>query len=338
MGVCGLLLMLSLSFTFSPKRVGVTVNDDYFEIVTYKSKVSDVLMELELNLREEDKVVPELTDKVRNNSTIEIVRAKEYIIFHDGVKTVVYNPEPNLEEILENAGITISDLDIVEYSDLETDWNIHITRVVEDYEIQNTRIFFHEQRIANSQMFRGQTNVIQQGSEGLKEQTYKVIYHDGVIEKKILVEEKIIKEKQDRIVEYGTIETISRGGIELVVRRALTVQATAYCSGVEGTGCPVDSRGWTVCTGPYANGYTSIGWKAIAGTGTRENPHLVAVDPRIIPLRSLLYIDGMGYAIAADVGSAIKGNRIDILMETHDQAWWFGRRNGIRVYVIDRVL
>lgn len=336
MGGVGFLLILTLSLVFGPKKVSVIVDNEIYEIITFKSTVKDVLGELNLNLREEDRINIELTAKLKNNLTIQIDTAEQYIIYHDGKETIVLYPDPELDVILALANIELGELDIVE-GDLEQEKKIYITRVKEEIVTETARIFFQEKRVANNDMLRGQTRILQQGHEGVKELTYKVVYHDEKQVEKTLLEERIVKEKQDRIVEYGTIEAISRGGRLLAVRRMLTVTATAYCSGVSGTGCPVDHRGWTQCTGPYANGYTSIGWPAIAGNGSRENPHIVAVDPSRIPLRSLLYIEGLGFAYAADVGSAIKGNRIDILMPTHYEAWRFGRQTRV-VYIIDREL
>lgn len=61
---------------------------------------------------------------------------------------------------------------------------------------------------------------------------------------------------------------------------------------------------------------------------------LVAVDPRVIPLGSRLYIQGYGYAIADDVGGAIKGNRIDLAFESLGGAMQFGVRK-VTVYIVD---
>ena len=74
--------------------------------------------------------------------------------------------------------------------------------------------------------------------------------------------------------------------------------------------------------------------------GTRARVGAVAVDPRVIPLGSKLYIESMdgfasyGYATAEDTGGAIKGNRIDLFYSTSSQARNFGRRN-VKVYVLD---
>lgn len=61
---------------------------------------------------------------------------------------------------------------------------------------------------------------------------------------------------------------------------------------------------------------------------------LVAVDPNVIPLGTRLYVSGYGYAIADDIGGAIKGNKIDLAYDSHSEAIQFGRRN-VTVYILD---
>lgn len=126
---------------------------------------------------------------------------------------------------------------------------------------------------------------------------------------------------------------LARGGRTLAYTRAFSVTATAYCNGTPASGCPIDSRGRSTCTGSYNDGFTATGMPAIAGDGTETSPHIVAVDPRIIPLGSRLYIDGYGFAVAADTGGMIKGNRIDLLMDTHQSALKFGRKQ-LQVYLL----
>lgn len=96
-------------------------------------------------------------------------------------------------------------------------------------------------------------------------------------------------------------------------KRKLTMEATAYEPGPHSNG-------------PWATGYTSSGLKAGYG--------VVAVDPKVIPLGTRLYIEGYGYALAGDVGGAIKGNRIDLCFATVDECYQFGRRDVV-VYVLD---
>ena len=70
-----------------------------------------------------------------------------------------------------------------------------------------------------------------------------------------------------------------------------------------------------ICCGSWADGLTV--------SGVPAEPGIVAVDPNVIPLGSALIIDGTEY-LAADTGGSIKGNRIDICMESHTAALDFG--------------
>lgn len=60
---------------------------------------------------------------------------------------------------------------------------------------------------------------------------------------------------------------------------------------------------------------------------------LIAVDPDVIPLGTSLYIEGYGYAVADDIGGAIKGRRVDLGMNSHGEAIQFGRRDVV-VYIL----
>ena len=71
------------------------------------------------------------------------------------------------------------------------------------------------------------------------------------------------------------------------------------------------------CCGAYATGLTKSGTTVTEG-------RTIAVDPKVIPLVSRVYIDGYGVFIAEDVGSAIKENKIDIAVGNHEQALKLG--------------
>lgn len=85
-----------------------------------------------------------------------------------------------------------------------------------------------------------------------------------------------------------------------------------------------------------ASAYSAFdpGNSSYTATGSYLRKGLVAVDPRVIPLGTRLYIPGYGNAIADDIGGAIKGNRIDLAFDSHGEAIQFGRQN-ITVYIID---
>jgi len=60
---------------------------------------------------------------------------------------------------------------------------------------------------------------------------------------------------------------------------------------------------------------------------------IIAVDPKAIPLGTKVYVEGVGLAIALDTGGAIKGNKIDILVDGEQKAKTFGRKQ-LQVWVI----
>jgi 3D (Asp-Asp-Asp) domain-containing protein len=85
-----------------------------------------------------------------------------------------------------------------------------------------------------------------------------------------------------------------------------------------------------------ATAYTSqddgVGNRTYRGNELRRG--LAAVDPRVIPLGTRLYIKGYGFAIADDIGGAIKGNKIDLAFENHADAIQFGVQK-VTVYILN---
>jgi len=94
---------------------------------------------------------------------------------------------------------------------------------------------------------------------------------------------------------------------------------TAYTAGPESTG---------KSPGHPAYGITSSGAPAVEGV-------TIAVDPSVIPIGSRVYIEGLGYFVAQDTGSAIKGKRIDVFMNDVGEALQFGVKKGVRVAVVE---
>ena len=79
------------------------------------------------------------------------------------------------------------------------------------------------------------------------------------------------------------------------------------------------------------SGFTSSGSRTIRDPNGYST---IAVDPRVIPMGSKVYVEGYGYAIAADTGSAIKGNIIDVFFNTEAEVFNWGRRN-VKIRIIN---
>ncbi|MGG5765199.1 MULTISPECIES: cell wall-binding protein EntA [Bacillus cereus group] len=93
--------------------------------------------------------------------------------------------------------------------------------------------------------------------------------------------------------------------------RELTVEATAYTAH------------------PSENGGT-YGGRVLTAMGhdltANPNMKMIAVDPKVIPLGSKVWVEGYGEAIAGDTGGAIKGNRIDVLLGSDSASQKWGRK------------
>jgi 3D (Asp-Asp-Asp) domain-containing protein/uncharacterized protein YabE (DUF348 family) len=157
----------------------------------------------------------------------------------------------------------------------------------------------------------GTTKVIDPGKAGLSEVAYSVVRtFDRRSVHRTALASRVLRAPRARIVaegigEYAALSSLAERGIVGTLKlatSALSVVATAYTAGCSG------------CSGITASGRP-------AGHG------IVAVDPRLIPLGTRMYIPGYGHAVAGDTGGAIRGSRIDLGMNSNAQAMQFGRRS-----------
>jgi 3D (Asp-Asp-Asp) domain-containing protein len=156
----------------------------------------------------------------------------------------------------------------------------------------------------------GRLQKAQSGKPGEVRRTYQVVRRNGKpIAKKLIKEERI--EPEPILFLMGKSGyTTSRSSFGR--GRVMVMEATAY-----------DPSPATIGRG--ATGRTAMGLVATYGH--------VAVDPRVIPMGSLVFVEGYGFAIASDKGSAIKGNRIDLCYDSRATALSFGRKK-VKVHLL----
>jgi len=115
---------------------------------------------------------------------------------------------------------------------------------------------------------------------------------------------------------------------------ATAVESAGTISGYEYSKMIVMSA--TAYTADYASTGKNPGdaYFGITASGTTARVGAVAVDPKVIPLGTALYIEGYGYATAEDTGGAIKGNKVDLFFDTAWEVDVFGRQQ-LKVYVLE---
>ncbi len=162
----------------------------------------------------------------------------------------------------------------------------------------------------------GQEQVVTEGVNGVAEETVKVVYYGGEEYLRKTIDQQITTAPVNKVVKRGVAKTVDTPQGSVPYSQMITMNASAYTAGPESTG-----------KNPGDAGYARTATGAVAQRG------VVAVDPSVIPLGTELYIEGYGFATAADTGGAIKGNKIDLCFDSLDEALNFGRRN-VNVYIL----
>lgn len=270
------------------KDVKIVLQNGYeLTVLTAKSTISEILDENNIILDENQKTVPDYSEKITAGSVIKIVD-KSYNevqiakVSEEGVQTT-------LDELLNNYA-PITEKIVTEQVEIPYET---ITKNIAGTSTDTTN------------------RVLQQGKNGLKEVTYKIKYQNEVEIEKIQLSENIIKQPVNKIVQVNKVVT-SRSGITSRTTPSTTVSSnvsgqiykiTAYCSCAK-------------CCGK-TNGITAMGTKATAG-------RTVAASSKFA-FGTKLNINGHTYTVE-DRGGAIKGNKIDLYVNSHAEALAWGVR------------
>lgn len=149
----------------------------------------------------------------------------------------------------------------------------------------------------------GEEKVLEEGSDGKRVKIIKVTTTlNGEEYNRVVISVETTAPHDKKILRGTKIvwKTLSTSDGEIKYWKKLRVYATHYDSR-----CPGCSE-WTA-------------------TGMRAGKGVIAVDPKVIPLRSKVYIPGYGVAIAGDTGGAIKGNIIDLGFDDARTSGWTAR-------------
>lgn len=302
------------------KSVKVNIDGEEQVLVSYKSTVEDILEDNGIEVAEKDKLEPAPGTKVKSNEEINIKRAVPVQLSVAGQTISLDTAEDTIEDLLVaeqdylcDNNIECKEEDIVEPSReaaIDSGMNISITKVDIEEVVEAEVMPFNSSEVVDYEKDVSYSEVTTPGIDGEKEVTYKVVKHDGEVISKEEVNQRPTKPAQDQVVTKGGSQFIASRGGDIKVKEKLVMQATAY-SGHNNT-----------ATGRRP----VIASEGVIGT--------IAVDPRVIPLGSLVYVTGYGKAIASDTGGAIKGNIIDVYLGSTSECNRWGRKNNVQVGII----
>ena len=220
--------------------------------------------------------------------------------------------ETTVGSLIDEMGITLNENQVVRESTENATMDgkiISIDTVTYATETHTERIDYNVKYVDVQFVPRGQEQVHFKGSSGESTTTYNIKYVNGEVAEKTMVSEAVTKSPLTQVVYRGVGGTITIGGKSYSYSHYIDCKTTVYClEGITASGKPV--------------GYD-----------------VIAVDPRVIPLGTQVYVDDpytyVGFRTAADTGGAIKGNFIDIWFKKGDPKFsTYGVRSA-RVYILD---
>ncbi|HHV19278.1 MAG TPA: DUF348 domain-containing protein [Thermoanaerobacterales bacterium] len=305
-GIVVIFLTGATIYTTLEKEVTIREGDKSFKVATFTKTVGELLENKDIALDPEDVVMPSPGTKLREGMQITIKRAFPVKINVDGEEITIKTQPNAVVNLLAKAEISLGEKDKIQpgLCDYITGTDqITITRVDQRVTTEIKTIPYEIVSRKDFSLSLGEKKVAQKGEEGQEEvKTIEILENGKVVS--TTTESKILKAPKSQIVLTGTVQLASRGGVDFSYTEKRRMLATAY---------------------------THTGNRTATGTITRVG--VVAVDPKVIPLGTKLYIDGYGFARAEDTGGAIKGDKIDLFLNTAEETKRFGRR-WVTVYIL----
>lgn len=301
-------------------------NEETRELTTRQDLVGEFLEENEIEVGEFDRVNMLLEDELYDDAEVIVRKGRMITLNIDGHIEIITTTKKTIREAFDEVGVSVSETDIVEPAlDSEVVHNMEITviRVSCEEITEDAQIPFTTKEISDNTLEKGKKKVKTKGENGIKRTVYSVTKKDGVETERTVISETVVKEPVQQVIRVGTKakakkttkkSVVTNAGTTLNYSKKLTVTATAY------TAAP--------------------GKKTASGRVAQYG--VIAVDPKVIPLGTKLYVESTddgkswqyGYCVAGDTGGAIKGNKIDLYFNSRNECLKFGRKSAI-LYVLE---
>lgn len=269
-----------------------------------------------------------------NGNDLRLSAGQEVVIRYQGETLHTVSQSETVQELLRRMDVQPSPLEMVSVAFLEDAVEVGIDSEFVFYE-RVSSVTEHETVYQdNPQKPDWYEAVIQEGSDGTYTEVYEVIYQDGEETGRQLID--VVDSKPvNTVIERGTIPNFANNADPVA-----NIETNA-----DGTGVITLANGETVTfnqvrtmRGTAYTAFENSKVDDVTATGTIVRPGVVAVDRRVLPLGTKVYVvsnDGAyayGFAIAEDTG--VRGNSIDLYMETYDACIQFGVRD-CTVYILD---
>jgi uncharacterized protein YabE (DUF348 family) len=272
--------------------------------------VGEALHRVGLTLYLADGVRPGLGDRMSAGLHVYVDRSIPVTVHLDGRTLRTRTHRERVDEVLADLGVVLTGQDYtIPALDMPLGENatIRVVRVSERFLIEQEPIPFDTLWQPDPDLEIDHQRVLQEGARGVLERRIRVRYEDGHEVTRAMDDEYVAVPPADKILGYGTkivVRTLNTASGPVEYWRVIRMLATSYSAGTAGT----------PRTSP---------WYGHTATGMKMRHGIVAVDPRVINLRSRVYVPDYGTGIAGDTGGAIKGRRIDLGYDDDNLVLWY---------------
>ncbi len=294
------------------RAIPFTLHEDGRATTLYTTAptVGEALRQAGLTLYLADNVQPGLGERVSAGRHVYVDRSIPVAIQVDGRTFRTRTHREHVDEVLADLSVVLTGQDYTIPTldaPLGKDTTIRVIRVSERFLIEQEPVPFESVWQPDPDLEIDHRRVLQEGARGIFERRIRIRYEDGHEVARAVEDEYVAVPPTTKIFGYGTkivVRTLDTPSGPVEYWRVLRMLATSYSASTAGT--PKTSSWY---------GYTATGMKMRRG--------IVAVDPRVINLRSEVYVPNYGIGIAGDTGGAIKGQRIDLGYDDDNLVLWY---------------
>ena len=294
------------------KNIALKIDGNEQQLTTNATDVATLLQNENVQLGEMDRITPSLETILNEGDQIEIIRAFPVTIEVDGRTYPFQTTYHNVANILAEAGIGLVGLDytIPEInSTIQENGVIQVVRVTEDFHFADTILPYDTVYQADPEMEIDNRALVSAGSPGILRQQIRTRYENGVAVTETVDSEYVAQAVVNEVISYGTnivIRTINTPEGPLEYWRVVRMKVTGYTAATSGKSR--DDPGY-----------------GITASGLQAGKGVVAIDPKVVPFRSNVYVEGYGTAVAGDTGGLVKGRIIDLGFDEGAYETWRGQ-------------
>ena len=300
--------------------VKIVLSNNYeMNVLTTKTKVSEILEENHIVLLPDESVFPNQDTELNSNGTITVSKV--------GSET--------------SGAIEIAD----EESTISKEQILgNYSAVVEKIEVKEEEIPYETITKNSKTASDDRSNkVIKQGENGLKEVTYKVKYQNDVEISRIVIKEEIKKKAVNKIVQVNDTtsrsgETTERESKKETKKASTSVASKASSSNslaakVEGMTPIVKTLNTSAYTASTCGKKAGSKGYGVTSSGKKASSWYTVAAGKNYPVGTVIYVPALknkpngGWFVVQDRGGAISNNRLDIYMSTYNECIQFGRKN-----------